>query len=67
MNKCGVMFPCNGIWQCEFYLRGNPEDVRCFHAKEGLCTNKEAQIKALQDEGFEICDRGCKQDMGREE
>ena len=69
MNKCHIMFPCGGIWQCEFYLRGKDEYgyVRCIHSKEGLCTNKQAQIKALQDEGFEICDRGCKQDMGRED
>jgi hypothetical protein len=56
---CKVRFACNGIYQCEF--RDSTISPDCRYLVEGYCTNKEAQIKSLQDEGFEILDESEKQ------
>ena len=71
MNKCNVQFVCNGYCDtCELAKKVDVKDYPynfCAYEANGYCTNKEAQIKSLIDEGFEICDRSCKQDMGRED
>ena len=52
-NKCGVQFPCYGsIQTCEFCK--TDWKTKCESYVEGNCTNRQAQIKALQDEGFEV-------------
>lgn len=64
MNRCGVNFPCNNRGkQCDSYVEVTREDgfdgkeyFTCFYNTANYCTNKKAQIKALQDEGFSVID-----------
>ena len=55
MNKCKVRFVCVlATSPCEFQEKKNRDWVCDYYDKGCSCTNKEAQIKSLQDEGFEI-------------
>ena len=59
MNKSYVRFLCYGNRKtCDY---GKTSDIneypKCAYQNEGYCTCKEAQIQALQDEGFNIIDK----------
>ena len=47
-NKCLVQFVCVGNSLTCDYSYNSP----CKYFVEGSCTNKQAQLKALEDEGF---------------
>lgn len=57
-NKCLVRFVCVGYPStCENHTSIGIMGIMvksCVYNIDGNCTNKQAQIKALQDEGFEV-------------
>lgn len=59
-NRCCVAFLCWGnIVNCELSEPSTPEQGMlfnnvCRYWSFGNCTNKQAQIRALDDEGFEM-------------